>query len=54
MLNFWLMVYFGPSPIYDLYEYFPLPGVIDFMSVNFLFVVPIFQAGDLPEMSFMS
>ena len=48
------MVYFGPSPIYDLYEYFPLPGVIDFMSVNFLFVVPIFQAGDLPEMSFMS
>ena len=52
--NFGLIEYLGPSPIKDLYEYFPLPGVVDFISVNFLFAVPILHAGDLPEVSFMT
>ena len=48
---FGLMEYFGPSPIYVLYSYFPLPGVLVFISVKILFASLIFQAGALFDIS---
>ena len=53
MEYFGLIEYFGPSPIYVLYSYFPLPGVFEFISVNFLFVALIRHPGVLLDKSFI-